>query len=291
MRINPSVTPAVARTPETTTTTATAKPAAETKSAQGLVARDEFSHGIVAGGCCPGPRPTPLPIPLPRPMPPPFPGKLGDAQTRATQANQLDQISKGVANGSVTAQEAETLLKEQQNISSFQQKAMSDGKLSVEERLQLAVMQSKAALNVHQASNNGDRNLFAQFDQTAQRQAAQIGQIADGRRSGNITNYEAGHVLGDQVEIADARGDADTLGERLVLNSKLNKADRDIKNHSRPGTQLDIEVKPFPFPRPTPLPQPRPLPFPQLPRPLPLPEFPSKPNFPVLPFHKGVING
>jgi hypothetical protein len=288
MRINSSVAaPAVARTAETQTTVA-AKPAVETK--PGLVARDEFTKGgLTHGGCFPQPKPLPFPFP-PHPMPPPFPGKGADAQTRATQANQLDQISKGVANGSVTAQEAERLLKEQQDIAAYQQKAMSDGKLSMTEQLTLNVMQAKAGLNVHQASTNGDRNVFAKLDQNAQRQAAQIGQIADGRRSGNITNHEAGHVLGDQVEIADARGDADSLTERLALNAKLNRADRDIKNHSRPGTQIDFDVKPFPIPFPRPMPQPRPLPFPELPRPMPLPEFPSKPDFQILPFQKGAIN-
>jgi len=289
MRINSSVAaPAVARTAETQSPVAS-KPAVETK--PGLVARDEFTKGgLPRGGCFP-PFPHPTPLPGPFPMPPPFPGKPVDAQTRATQANQLDQISKGVANGSVTAQEAEKLLKEQQDIANYQKKAMADGKLSLTEQLTLNVMQAKAGLNVHQASNNGDRNFLAQLDQNAQRQAAQIGQIADGRRSGNITNHEAGHVLGDQVEIADARGDADSLYERLALNGKLNKADRDIKNHSRPGTQLDFDVKPFPLPFPRPTPLPRPLPFPELPRPMPLPEFPSKPDFQILPFQKGVING
>jgi hypothetical protein len=308
MRINSSVAaPAVARTPETKATVE-AKPAVGTKPAPGLVARDEFRPGPggIIGRPVPLPpggiigRPVPLPpggiigrpVPLPFPLPPPFPGKPVDAKTRATQANQLDQISNGVRNGSVTAQEAERLLKEQQDIAAYQQKAMADGKLSKEEQLRLAVMQSKAALNVHQATTNGDRNLFAKLDPNAQRQANQISQIADGRRNGNITNTEAGHLLGDQVEIADARGDADSPKEHLALQGKLTAADRDIKYHSKPGTQFDLKPFPLPFPRPLP----RPLPFPELPRPMPLPmplprpELPSKPDFHILPY-KGVING
>jgi len=276
MRINSSATPAVARTPETKATVE-AKPAVETKAAPGLVSRDEFTKGgLTKGGCFP---------PFPHPLPPLF---QPDAKTRGTQANQLDQISNGVRNGSVTAQEAERLLKEQQDIATYQQKAMADGKLSKEEQLTLGSMQAHAALNVFQASHNGDRNAFAKLDPNAQRQADQIDRIADGRRSGTITNTEAKELLGDQVEIADARGDADSVKERAELDSQLNAADRDIKYHSKAGTQFHLKPLPFPFPRP----EPRPLPFPELPRPLPLPrpELPAKPDFHILPF-KGVING
>lgn len=274
MRINSSVAaPAVARTAETKIAAET-KPAVEGKPTTGLVARDEFQRG--PGGCFP---------PFPHPLPPVF---QPDAKSRATQAGQLDQISNGVRNGSVTAQEAERLLKEQQDIAAYQQKAMADGKLSKEEQLQLASMQAKAALNVYQASHNGDRNAFAKLDQNAQRQADQIGRLADGRRSGNITNSEAGELLGDQVEIADARGDADSVKERAELAGKLSAADRDINYHSKAGTQFHLKPfpHPLPFPRPTPLPLPRPLPLPELPRPLPFPEMPVH----ALPF-KGVING
>lgn len=264
MRINSSVAAPVARPSETKLTAAPQPTTLEGKPTTGLV-RDEFQKG--PGGCFP---------PFPHhPLPPVF---QPDAKTRATQANQLDQISNGVRNGSITSQEAERLLKEQQNIAAYQQKAMADGKLSTEERLQLSVMQSKAALNTFQASHNGDRNLFARFDGNAQRQADQIGRIADGRRSGNVTNTEAKELLGDQVEIADARGDADSVKERAELASKLGAADRDINYHSKAGTQFHFEPHPLPFPH---LPRPQPLP-----RPLPFPELPVH----TLPF-KGVING
>ena len=208
-----------------------------------------------------------------------------DAKTRATQANQLDQIAQGVRNGSLTAQEAEKLLAEQAKISDYQKQAMADGFLSKEEQLRLDVMQSTAALNNFQAANNGDRNAFARFDGNAQRQADQISRIADGRRSGNVTNSESGHLLRDQVEIADARGDADSPGERAALQGKLNAADRDIKYHGQQGNQFHFEPLPWPEPGPLPLPQPLPFPYPG-----PITAQPSKPDLQPLQF-KGVING
>jgi hypothetical protein len=282
MRINtPAAAPAVAQTAETkpAAVTTAAQPAVTTaaKPAVGFAKNDEFNltrplpHPVPL----PFPKPGPFPIPGPVPMPPYFPG---DAKTRNTQANQLDQISQGVRNGSITAQESETLLAEQAKISDYQKQAMSDGFLSQEEQLRLDMMQAGAALNTFQAANNGDRNAFAQLDGNAQRQAAQISQIADGRRSGNITNTEAGEVLRDQVEIADARGDADSPGERIELNNKLNAADRDIQYHGQAGTQGHLK----PLPMPEPLPFPKPVPFPG--QPLPRPEFPSKPDIQIQPF-------
>jgi hypothetical protein len=301
MRVNtPSATPAVAET-KSAAVTAEVKPAvaAEVKSAVapaakpavGFAKNDEFNltRPLPQPLPYPGPRPTPLPHPLPPDIFRP------DAKTRATQANQLDQISQGVRNGSITAQEAEKLLAEQAKISDYQKQAMSDGFLSQEERLRLGVMQSTAALNTFQAANNGDRNAFAGLDRNAQRQADQISRIADGRRSGNITNTEAGELLRDQVEIADARGDADSAGEFAALNGKLSAADREINYHSRPGTQHHFKPlpwpQPIPLPTPLPLPQPIPMPAPQpLPFPGPITAQPAKPEIQPLQF-RSVING
>jgi hypothetical protein len=281
MRVNtPAAAPAVAQTPETKSAaavTTAAKPAASAevkstvapaaKPAVGF-AKDDAFQGGEAGLIRPGPHP----------MPPPF--FSGDAKTRNTQANQLDQISQGVRNGSITAQESETLLAEQAKISDYQKQAMSDGFISREEQLRLDVMQAGAALNTFQAANNSDRNAFAKLDGNAQRQADQISQIANGRRSGNVTNIESSELLREQVEIADARGDADSPAERFELNNKLNAADRDIQFHGQAGTQGHLKPLPWPQPEPLPFPKPGPFPGPSLPR----PEFPSKPDIQIPPF-------
>ncbi|WP_224366579.1 hypothetical protein [Hyalangium versicolor] len=254
-------------TPAQTTVTAAAKPA---------------TPSIVAGGCFPKPPVPTLPT-LPN-LPDIF---SPDRKTRATQGNQLHEIADGVRSGSITAQESETLLKEQQAIADAQKQAMSDGKLSLAEKLKLGLMQARADRNIQQASHNGSRDFFAPLNANAQRQAGQIDQLATGRTNGNITNSEASKLLGQQVEIADARGDADSKPEAAQLQSQLSKADGDIARHSKPGTQLDV----LPFPHPLPLPLPKPLPtlpkpLPTLPRPLPHP-LPSKPVFEALPFLKG----
>ncbi len=281
MRINSSVPTTVARTSEPQSTVA-AKPAVEAKVS---TEAKHLGHSIVDGGC------FPTPHPLPFPLPPVF--KPADAKVRATQGNQLHEIAHDVRNGSVTAQEAEKLLKEQQDIAKATQQAMADGKLTKEEQLKLNLMQARAELHIYQASHNSSREAFARFDSDAQRQAGQIDRLANGRTNGNITNSEATELLGQQTQIADARGDADSPLENFLLDRKLDQADREISYHSKPGTQFDFKPFPHPLPFPEPLPLPRPVPLPELPRPLPFPrnELPSKPSFEVPVFLKGTIAG
>jgi hypothetical protein len=253
MRVTTSAAASVAARPTELKSAVTARPAANTRVAADIKRPiDSFLPG--GGGCIP--------------VPPHITLKPADAKVRATQGDQLHDIADGVRDGSVTAQESERLLKEQQKIADATRKAMADGKLSIGERLNLGMMQARADQNIEAAKGNLNRDFFAGNNKAAQRQADQIDTLADGRTSGNITNSEAGSLLGQQVEVSDARGDADTLGETLEVNSKLGEAEKDIKRHSEKGTQIDWETLPFPHPRPLPLPRP------EFPRPLPLP-FPK----------------
>ncbi|MBN1208875.1 MAG: hypothetical protein JXB05_28715 [Myxococcaceae bacterium] len=198
-----------------------------------------------------------------------------DAKTRAKQGEQLGQIADGTRNGSLTEKETQALLKEQQAIADAQKAAMADGKLTLGEKLKLGMMQSQAQRNIDSAAGNRDRDVFARFDQDAQTQANQIDQIAAGRTHGNITNSEAGKLLGQQASIAGSRDSNGQLGN-LLTDFKQSQAQKDIDLHSKPGTQIDLgDLKPLPFPRPLP----EPLPFPR-PEPRPLPEpMSSRPPF------------
>lgn len=282
MRVTTPAPTTVARTTETKAPTAAKPTVATTVGSKVSADVKNLGHSIVDGGCFP-----------PHPLPPfPFPQLSPDRQSRATQGEQLHEVADGVRNGSITAKESEELLKEQKAIADAQKAAMADGKLSIGERVKLAVMQARAEAHIEQASGNKDRNFLAHFDSDAQRQAGQIDRIANGRTSGNVTNTEASELLGQQVEVADARGDADSAAENFALDRKLDNADKEISRHSAPGTQFDL--KPFPHPLPLPLPRPfplpRPLPLPELPRPLPQPLPRNPPVFEALSFTKGTTN-
>jgi hypothetical protein len=171
--------------------------------------------------------------------------KRPDAQTRATQGNQLHDIADGVRNGSLTEKEAQKLLAEQQKIADAQKAAMADGKLTLGERFRLAMMQNQAGQNIDSAQGNKDRDFFAAFDKDAQRQAGQIDQLANGRTSGTITNSEAGKLIGQQADIAGARDNTGVISQALT-GLKQNEAQKDLDRHSKPGTQLDFDIKNLP---------------------------------------------
>lgn len=254
MRLTSSVqTAAVRTTAETQKTASVAKAAVESKSSLVKKPIDGFIDCF----------PHPLPLP-------PF-MKPADARVRSNQGDQLHDIAEGTRNGSITAQESEKLLAEQQKIAEATRQAMADGKLSLGEQLKLSMMQATAQMHIKEAGGNDSRTLFPMLDSNAQRQADQIDQLAKGRTSGNITNSEAGELLGQQVEVSDARGDADSAQERTELSNKLSATDKEIARHSAAGTQWDWK------PLPLPLPFPRPV--------------PTKPNFEVPLFRNATIAG
>lgn len=217
-----------------------------------VASRPTETQSLVA----PKPAPEGKPLPdirhLPGHLPtdtgcfPPFPPKRpADAQTRATQGDQLHDIAEGVRNGSVTEKEAQKLLAEQQKIADAQKAAMADGKLTLGERLHLAMMQNRAGQNIDSAQGNKDRDFFAAFDKDAQRQAGQIDQLANGRTSGTITNSEAGKLIGQQADIAGARDNTGVFSQALT-NLQQNEAQKDLDRHSKPGTQFDFDIKRLP---------------------------------------------
>jgi hypothetical protein len=161
---------------------------------------------------------------------------LGDANAR-TQARQLREIAEGVRNGTLTPQEAQRLLQQQENIAKATEQAMADGKLTREEALRLKLLQAGADLNIHLARNNGQRSFGASWDSVAREQANQLERIAKGRANGTITAGEATELLDAQEDIADLRGDANTGFEKLLLSLQQTLAGANISFHSLPGDQ------------------------------------------------------
>jgi hypothetical protein len=249
MRLNPTV--AAATT--VASRSEVSKPAADSKVMPGKP-ENWCGTGIVAGGCFP-----------------PFPTK-GDVNGR-TQARQLHEIAEGVRNGNITAQEAERLLAQQEAIAKATNQAMADGKLTQGEKLKLQLMQAQADYNIYQSSNNSQRDAGACRNSTAQTQANQIDQIANGRRSGNITANEATGLLDQQERIADARGSGPFGGFKASMMQW--QAGSDIRWKSLPGDQTKWGG------------------WDGFPRPLPVTPLPSRPELEldVSLLRKGVVGG
>ncbi|WP_224243486.1 hypothetical protein [Hyalangium gracile] len=184
---------------------------------------------------------------------------LGERGVDATQSNQLNQIADGVRNGTISAGESQKLLTEQQGISDATRSAVADGKLSLDERRKLNLMQTLAGMNISEAGEKGIPDLGIRLkEEDGSRQAGQIDTLAEGISNGNITNSEASKLLGKQADISEARGPSlggdklDTLFDKKPLNKegslerKLDAADRDLARHGKPGTQLAPNPNRFP---------------------------------------------
>jgi hypothetical protein len=196
------------------------------------------------GGC------FPVPTPLPRPMPLPFPGfpdhgGLRDAINKArsaavanTQANQLEQIQRGVENGTISQDEAAGLLKQQAAIAETVKRAQADGFISRSERAAIQRQQFQAGFGIHEARSSFEFESLFQDQDVAHAQAQQIGSIAEGIRSGDLSSREASSLLRGQAdiarEVAEAQDDfhMDPF-EKLGTALRLAEAAYDIHREKR----------------------------------------------------------
>jgi len=193
--------------------------------------------GLVPGSSCvPTPSPTPslptLPT-LPTPLPPLPPGgglgglkdainQKNSSQVANTQAGQLEQIQRGVQNGTISQQEATKLLEQQAKIAESVKAAQADGFMSASERADIQRQQMVASFGVSQASNSLELgHLLSRDSELSQRQAEQIGSIAQGVRSGSLTGGEASSLLSGQANIARSLANAQADG-RVSLGELVN---------------------------------------------------------------------
>jgi CRISPR/Cas system-associated endoribonuclease Cas2 len=189
---------------------------------------------VPGSSCVPTPTPSLPTIPtLPTPLPPLPPGGglggLKDAinQKRSTevantQANQLEQIQRGVQNGTISQQEATRLLEQQSKIAETVKAAQADGFMSASERADIQRQQMVASFGVSQASNSLELgHLLSRDSELSQRQAEQIGSIAQGVRSGSLTGGEASSLLSGQAHIARSLANAQADG-RVSLGELVN---------------------------------------------------------------------
>jgi tellurite resistance protein len=216
-----------------------------------------MSKNSIVGGGCVRTRPLPslpeklpgkpLPEKLPgKPLPEKLPGKpLPDSfvtrgrssQLANAQGNQLENIQKGIANGTISQKEAEQLLGQQARIADAVSNALSDGVITAEEQANIRRMQLMAGINIHQASSTRELSSLMRDPSTTRTQAAQVGQIAAGVRSGELTGKEASSLLNGQANIArnvreamaDGRVDA---SERRRISLQQGLASHNIRRES-----------------------------------------------------------
>ncbi len=166
----------------------------------------------------PYPQPQPLPFPQPQPLPFPRPNPLDKFLTPQRsermadkQGDQLENIQRGVQQGTISEQEATRLLDQQARIADATARASSDGVVTAAEAAGIQRLQSRADQSIFEAESTQEYGFSSPDLNTTRIQAQQIGSIAEGIRSGNLSGSEAGSLLRDQANIARAAARAQDI--------------------------------------------------------------------------------
>ena len=72
----------------------------------------------------------------------------------AKQARQQDRIASGAAGGKLTPQETQRLEKQQARVSSAEQAAAADGKVTAKEKKDIRAMQKDSTKTIHRKTDN-----------------------------------------------------------------------------------------------------------------------------------------
>lgn len=81
-------------------------------------------------------------------------GVVWAGEVKDREANQQDRIAQGVNSGELTAGEAGRLEKGEQKIENDREKALSDGKLTPQEKAKLNREENKQSNKIHAAKHN-----------------------------------------------------------------------------------------------------------------------------------------
>ncbi len=159
------------------------------------------------------------------------------AATTQRDATQEKRIEQGLQNGSVTTREGALLQRDEAHVDNLQAQALKNGKLSSAERARINAAQNKASRDITTAEHNGvNGNPLSASSQRmqadVQRNENQQQRIANGVKSGSLTNHETGslergqaHV--DKKEVAVARnGHVSAREQRSVQRSENHQSGR-----------------------------------------------------------------
>jgi len=171
------------------------------------------------------------------------------AQTAATEVqrnvNQQTRIADGLKSGQLNTAEAARLEQEQARIAKAEQHALKDGKLSEGEQHKIDRMQDAASADIHaqkhDAQTGNPNSASSQRMQAAvQRDVNQQTRIADGIKSGELTNREVaklekGEARIDRMEAAAGKDGHVGAAEQRKIQQAKNRASKRIhqQKHDR----------------------------------------------------------
>jgi hypothetical protein len=158
---------------------------------------------------------------------------------------QQRRIEEGLRSGDLTTREAARLEAEQSRVERFEARALRDGTVSAEERRRIDAAQDRVSRDIARERHDeqrGDPNSPSsrRMQADVERNVNQQRRIAQGVRSGELTNREAAHAEWGQSRVnrAEARAGADGWigrGEQQRIQGFENRQGRQIARDSHDG--------------------------------------------------------
>jgi hypothetical protein len=162
----------------------------------------------------------------------------GAAAETQRDANQQKRIEHGLQSGELSTKEAGRLEREEQAVERDQARAMkSGGTLTPQEKARIEREQNAVSRDVarqkHDAqTGNPDSASSRRMQADVQRNANQQQRIANGVKSGELTNQEAGHLEAGQARVNRAEANASANG-RVGAREQANVQARENRQSGR----------------------------------------------------------
>jgi len=165
------------------------------------------------------------------------PTKNGQANVGTRKLYQQDRISKGIANGSLTAGEANSLEKQESNLNheEVDMRKMDNGKLTGADKAALEQQQNKLSKEIYQDKHNSATQNQDPTSHEGKRAEHQQDRIAQGVKDGQLTPGEASQLENKESainrEVAQdrkANGGRMTAQERAQVNAQQNRVSKQI---------------------------------------------------------------
>jgi hypothetical protein len=149
--------------------------------------------------------------------------------------NQQKRIGEGVENGSLTANEAAHIEKQESRLNKEEQAMKSDGTLSAEERAKLQSQQNKLSKEIYNQKHDAQSQNLTPKSEVGERQRNQQERIGEGIENGSLNAREA-----KRLETREAGVNKEVAGMREANGGKLTKQERRLINQQQNRTSKAI---------------------------------------------------
>jgi hypothetical protein len=142
--------------------------------------------------------------------------------------NQQQRIGEGVENGSLTANEAAHIEKQETKLNQEERAMKSDGTFTKQERATIQKQQNKLSNEIYNQKHDAQTQNLNPKSEVGQRQRAQQKRIGEGIENGSLTAKEASHL-----EKREAGVNKEVAGMRQANGGKLTPQERKLVNHQQ----------------------------------------------------------